>query len=409
MDKRIEEKMKTVSIVYNQPLTQIQGINYVNNSLVMGGKYFKENGLLLNKIYAPDVVFDCTSHDHLDLIGSNVGTAAYQRERKLRVFLRELLSSEHLLGAGIKLFFNYTVNAKKAVNRMSKENDDSDYLIFQDMESVRQYYKRFGIKDGVKSVLILHCSNHPLEQKEPSFPGYYKHEWLKRRSYRQCEEAIGLVDKVVYLSQHAWNASPLPVTKKTYIFNGVEDIANVSINPPLKPLQFVIVASVTYHKGQLNIIEALSQLNPKTLSKMHLTIVGGGNEFELCQQLVKDKKLEDVVTMTGRRNDVAEILKGMDVFILPSLSEGMPMSILEAMRQGLYIMATPVGGIPEMIEEDYGEFITREPQELADAITRVSADKIVTQESKQKSRSRYETDFTLRKMIERYSNVLKSL
>ena len=171
MDKRIEEKMKTVSIVYNQPLTQIQGINYVNNSLVMGGKYFKENGLLLNKIYAPDVVFDCTSHDHLDLIGSNVGTAAYQRERKLRVFLRELLSSEHLLGAGIKLFFNYTVNAKKAVNRMSKENDDSDYLIFQDMESVRQYYKRFGIKDGVKSVLILHCSNHPLEQKEPSFPG----------------------------------------------------------------------------------------------------------------------------------------------------------------------------------------------------------------------------------------------
>lgn len=409
MDKRIEKDLKTVSIIYNQPLTQIQGINYVNNSFVMGGKYFKENGLLLRKIYAPDAVFDCTSHDHLDLIGSNVGTPAYRRERKLRMFLRELLSSNHLLGAGIKMFFNYTVNAKKAINRLSKSNDDSDYLIFQDVESVRQYYKRFGRKDGIKSVLILHCSNHPLEQMEPTFWGYYKHDWLKKRSYRQCKEAMSLVDKVVYLSEHAVNASPLPLMKKTYVFNGVEDVDNILVAPPSIPLQFIIVASVTYHKGQLNIIEALSLLSQETLGKIHLTIVGGGNEFELCQQLVKERKLEDVVTMTGRRNDVTEILKGMDVFILPSLSEGMPMSILEAMRQGLYIMATPVGGIPEMIEEDYGEFITREPQELADAITRVSAEKIVTQESKQKSRSRYETDFTLRKMIERYSNVLKSL
>lgn len=409
MDKRIERELKTVSIIYNQSLTQIQGINYVNNSFVMGGKYFKENGLLLSKIYAPDAVFDCTTHEHLDLIGSNVGTVSYQRERRLRVFLRELLSSEHLLGAGIKMFFNFTVNAKKAINVMAKSNDNSDYLIFQDMESVRQYYMKFGRKDGVKSVLILHCSNHPLEQKEPSFPGYYKHEWLKKRSYRQCDEAMGLVDKVVYLSQHAWNASSLPAERKTFIFNGVEDIVNISVVPPSILLQFVIVASVTYHKGQLCVVEALSLLSHDLLSKLHLTIVGGGNEFELCQQLVKVKKLENVVTMTGRRNDVAEMLRGMDVFILPSLSEGMPMSILEAMRQGLYIMATKVGGIPEMIEDGYGEFITREPRELADAITRVVTENVVTQETKQKSRARYEKDFTLRRMIECYSDLLQSL
>lgn len=409
MDKRIEKQLKKVSVIYNQPLTQIQGVNYVNNSFVMGGKYFKENGLLLSKIYAPDAVFNCITHDHLDLIGSNVGEASYLRERKLRVFLRELLSSEHLLGACIKMFFNHTLNAKKAIKRLAKDNDDSDYLIFQDMSSARQYYKKFGRKNDVKSLLILHCSNHPLEQAEPTFPGYYKHEWLKNRSYRQCDEAMGLVDKVVYLSQHACNASPLPAVKKTYIFNGVEDIGDVSINPPSKPLQFVVVASITYHKGQLNIIEALSLLGPETLSKLHLTIVGGGNEFKLCQQLVKDKKLEDVVTMTGHRNDVAEILKGMDVFILPSLSEGMPMSILEAMRQGVYIMATPVGGIPEMIEPEYGEFIQRDPQILADAIKHTVESRIVSYEAKQKSRERFVSDFTLRKMIDRYSETLLSL
>lgn len=401
--------MKKVSIVYNQPLTQIQGINYVNNSFVVGGKYFKENGLLLSKIYAPDAAFDCTKHNHLNLIGSNVGAASYQRERKLRLFLRELLSSDHLFGAGIKMFFNYTVNAKKAVKRLSKENDDSDYLIFQDMESVRQYYKIIGRKDGVKSLLILHCSNHPLEQVEPTFPGYFKYEWLKKRSYRQCGEAMKMVDKVVYLSEHAWSVSPLSAAKKTFIFNGVEDLGVAKVFPPSKLLQFVIVASVTYHKGQLNIVEALSLLRPETLSKLHLTIVGGGNEFELCKQLVKEKNLENIVTMTGRRNDVAEILKGMDVFILPSLSEGMPMSILEAMRQGLFIMGTEVGGIPEMIESEYGIFISREPKEMAEIINRVVKENVVTLESKRKSRDRFEKDFTLRKMIDRYSETLLSL
>lgn len=401
--------MKKVSIVYSQSLTQIQGINYVNNSFVMGGKYFKEYGLKLCNIYAPDGVFDCTTHDYLDLIGSNVGTVAYQHERKLRVFLRELLSSKYLLGASIKLYFNHTVNERKAVNNLINANDDSDYLIFQDMGTARQYYKKFGKKGKVKSILILHCSNHPLEQTEPTFPGYFKYVALKKRAYKKCDEAMAHVNKVVYLSEHAVSASPLPAEKKTYIFNGVEDIDYIPTEIDNAATRLVSVGSVTIRKGQLQLVEAMALLPVEVRRKIRLTIVGGGNEYEECKQLIKDRAVEDIVTMTGPRNDVAEILKEQDVFLLPSLSEGMPMSILEAMRQGLYIMATDTGGIPEMIGEGYGELVTRDPKELADAITHVVRDKVVTTESKQKSRERFEKDFTLRKMIERYSKTLLSL
>lgn len=409
MDKRIEKQLKKVSIIYNQPLTQIQGINYVNNSFVMGGKYFKENGLLLSKIYAPDAVFDCTTHEHLDLIGSNVGQASYQRQRKLRGFLRELLSSEHLLGACIKMYFNHTLNAKKAIKRLARENDDSDYLIFQDMSSARQYYKRFGRKDGVKSLLILHCSNHPLEQTEPTFPGYYKHEWLKKRSYRQCDEVMKLVDRVVYLSEHAVNASTLPAEKKNYIFNGVEDISYVPTKIDNTVTRMVSVGSVSVRKGQLQLVKAMAELPVEIRKKVHLTIVGGGNEYEECQQLINTKSVEEIVTMTGPRNDVVDILKEQDVFLLPSQLEGMPMSIIEAMRQGLYIMATDTGGISEMIGEGYGELVTRDPKELAASITHVVKENLVNEENKQKSRARFEKDFTLRKMIDRYSETLLSL
>ena len=217
------------------------------------------------------------------------------------------------------------------------------------------------------------------------------------------------VNKVVYLSEHAVRASPLPAEKKTYIFNGVEDIDYIPTEIDNAATRLVSVGSVTIRKGQLQLVEAMALLPVEVRRKIRLTIVGGGNEYEECKQLIKDRAVEDIVTMTGPRNDVAEILKEQDVFLLPSLSEGMPMSILEAMRQGLYIMATDTGGIPEMIGEGYGELVTRDPKELADAITHVVRDKVVTTESKQKSRERFEKDFTLRKMIERYSKTLLSL
>ncbi len=398
--------MKKVSIVYNQPLTQIQGINYVNNSFVVGGKYFKEHGLLLSRIYAPDVTFDCTTHNNLDVIGSDVGTSSYKRERKLRVILRELLSSEYLLGAWIKKYFNYTLNAQKAVKRMVY--DDSDYLIFQDMESVKAYHNKYK-NSNVKTILILHTSDHPLEQIIPAFPGYYNNKWLRRRAYNECDKVMTMVDKVVYLSKHALEASPLKDNKKAYIFNGVEDIDSVVIMPPSNPLQLVSVGSVSIRKGQLVLVEALSLLDKDILRRLHLTIVGGGNDYEECVELVKEKELQGDVTMMGPRNDVAEILKKMDVFVLPSQFEGMPMSIIEAMRQGLYIMSTATGGIPEMIEDSYGELITRDPHELAKSIKQLVENGVVTPDAKLQSRNRYEADFTLSKMIERYSNVLLSL
>ena len=99
----------------------------------------------------------------------------------------------------------------------------------------------------------------------------------------------------------------------------------------------------------------------------------------------------------------------MDVFILPSLSEGMPMSIIEAMRQGLYIVATPVGGIPEMIMSDFGEFVERDPRAIADCIANIIQRKKVTDESKKAARDYYLKNFTLKNMIDSYSKILNSL
>ena len=373
----------------------------------MGGKYFRDSGLLLGNIYAPDCVFDCTTHDHLDLIGSNVGTPSYQRERKLRIFLRKLLSSNNLIGASVKIYFNFKRNAQKAVERLASDN--SDYLIFQDLGSAREYYKKYGNARKAKTILILHCSKHPLEQIMPSYQGYYKYSFLKKRALKRCDETMHLVDKVVYLNNNAVSFSPLTDDKKTFVYNGVEDIFNWKPTEPSDKLRLVCVASLSDHKGQAIIIEALNLLPKDVLNKVQLTLVGTGLALDNCKAKIKEYNLGSHVSMLGQRNDVAEILKSQDAFVLPSISEGMPMSIIEAMRQGLYIMATPVGGILEMIEPEYGEFITRNPQELADAIVKLIVNNTVTTSVRKASRERFEKDFNLKVMISGYSKVLLSL
>ena len=287
--------------------------------------------------------------------------------------------------------------------------DDSDYLIFQDLGSAREYHKKYGNVRKAKTILILHCSKHPLEQVIPSFQGYYKYSFLKKRALKRCDETMRLVDKVVYLNNNAVSYSPLTDDKKTFVYNGVEDISNWKPTETSDLIRLVCVASLSDHKGQTIIIDALHLLPKDVLDKVHLTLVGAGLALDECKSKIKEYNLESHVEMLGQRNDVADILKSQDVFVLPSISEGMPMSIIEAMRQGLYIMATPVGGILEMIEPEYGEFITRNPQELAVAIERLVVEQKVTEASKLASRHRFEKDFNLKVMIDGYSNVLHSL
>ena len=109
------------------------------------------------------------------------------------------------------------------------------------------------------------------------------------------------------------------------------------------------VGTVNERKGQRHLIEAVDMLPPQERGKIHINIVGDGEIKEDLVKLSQEKKLSDYFTFMGNRKDIEEILSHNDIFILPSHNEGLPIAILEAMRQGLPIISTKVGGIPEMI------------------------------------------------------------
>ena len=168
----------------------------------------------------------------------------------------------------------------------------------------------------------------------------------------------------------SWLISMVGVKKNkvTQIYNGVDHsrFAPQSVKPlALLPAQWqqldgiLVVGTVgrlTPVKHQQLLLRAIAHLretDPKLVDRVRLLIVGDGPLFAQLTQLVEQLALQDFVWMPGDRKDVPALLQAMDVFVLPSLGEGISNTVLEAMASGLPIIATAVGGNVELVEPDF--------------------------------------------------------
>jgi len=109
-------------------------------------------------------------------------------------------------------------------------------------------------------------------------------------------------------------------------------------------------------KGLPNLIEAVKTIDDKN---KRLLIVGRGEERENLENLVKKLEIEKIVTFIGRvpNKEVFEYMAASDILVLPSLSEGFPNVILEAMASGLPVVTTKVGGLPKIVNEGVNGFL----------------------------------------------------
>jgi sugar transferase (PEP-CTERM/EpsH1 system associated) len=119
-------------------------------------------------------------------------------------------------------------------------------------------------------------------------------------------------------------------------------------------IRFIHIARFNPVKDQQNLINAFALLvqgNTYAPEQVSLTLVGNGTLMDELKQLVLDKQLSDYVTFTGARNDIPELLTKADVFVLSSVAEGIPMTVLEAMAANLPVISTNVGGLSELVDD----------------------------------------------------------
>ncbi len=145
--------------------------------------------------------------------------------------------------------------------------------------------------------------------------------------------------------------------------------------------------------------------------RLRLAIVGDGPLREEVQRVLAEADATPLAWLAGERHDIPAVMRGLDLFVLPSLAEGISNTLLEAMASGLPVIATRVGGNAELMEEGLtGRLVPRaDPEAMATAILRYFDDPLLARRHGGAGRSLVEKRFSLELMVRRYDELYASV
>lgn len=177
------------------------------------------------------------------------------------------------------------------------------------------------------------------------------------------------------------------------------------------PLKLLCIGRLSPEKGMNDLIEAIAILQQRGITNLGLTIMGDGPLKPALIQQISALKLEQKVTLAGFVDQPTKYLLEYDVLVMPSLTEGIPITLLESMREKLPIIASAVGGIPFILGQDY-PFLTipADVNNLADNIATFSHTGHGEIKSLvDKNQKRFVDSFTAEQMHDNYLAVYENL
>jgi len=200
---------------------------------------------------------------------------------------------------------------------------------------------------------------------------------------RLIEEAIApLTHRYVAVCEHVRRHTAryrrIVFAKSIVIPNGVD---TGRFHPPPEPrppdgvVRIGCVARLSEEKRHRDLLHAAALLHRDRVP-LEILLVGDGPLRAALERTTRELGLTGCVTFLGARNDVPELLRSFDAFVLPSRSEGLPLTVLEAMATGLPVVATDVGGVSEAVRDGETGLLVPpgEIRALADALRRVASD-----------------------------------
>lgn len=207
----------------------------------------------------------------------------------------------------------------------------------------------------------------------------------------------------------------IPETLIRTIYEGI-DLSLYPASPgpgnraPDEPAVIGTVSHLSHEKGMIYLIEAAA-LIPDVQRRMRFVVVGDGACRSELQELVRKKGLEPCFQFLGFRSDSHLLMKSFDIFVLPSVSEGLSSSIIEAMASSLPVIGSRVGGIPELVLHGKTGLLVNpaDPQELAHAIQHLALNPETSRQMGQRGRKRVEEEFGMERKIEETERLCLSL
>lgn len=249
----------------------------------------------------------------------------------------------------------------------------------------------------------------------------------KRRKHIILERIGNLFSKKVIVNAHAIKdfvirQERLNPDKIEVIYNGIEidkfsnDKDKAYYKKEILGFQenvriVTMIGTLSVKKSQTDFLKAAQKVLQIHNSNVKFLIVGAGPLEVYLKQLTYNLGIADYVFFSGFRDDISSILAATDIFVLPSLFEGLPNVILEAMASGLPVVATDVGGIPEVVENGKSGILIK-PKDypgLADTILDLLEKEDLRITMGRRGREIVEEKFNFERMLRDYDNLYLGL
>ena len=246
---------------------------------------------------------------------------------------------------------------------------------------------------------------------------------LLRKAARRVVQRYIAVSKD--LEQWLVGTVGVPAGRVRQIYNGVDQQkfhprrgARPDMAPPgFLPAEALVVGTVgrlAEVKNQLSLLRAVRKVlheQPALSPRLRVIMVGDGPMAAQIRQAVEELGLGSHVWLAGDRHDIPQLLQSMDLFVLPSLGEGISNTVLEAMASGLPVIATDVGGNPELVQDGWnGRLVpVSDDAALAGAITELATSAAVRDAMGGKALERARASFDWRRTVAEYLSVYDEL
>lgn len=234
-------------------------------------------------------------------------------------------------------------------------------------------------------------------------PPYNKGEEIAYNiTARFCDWIVGICDATCENLRHTPGALRDRIVR---VYNGVDPVEPA---PPTEKDGFTLlfVGRLAPVKNLSTLIRATALAIPRR-PDLKLWLVGHGHERAALESLVNELGIAGNVTFWGERLDVAGFFAAADVYCMSSVSEGLPMSLLQAMSVGLPAIVTNVGGMAEVVANANSGLTppVGDPAAMADAIIQLASDVNLRADFADNARRAYHENFTLDRMDQAYMNL----
>jgi glycosyltransferase involved in cell wall biosynthesis len=236
--------------------------------------------------------------------------------------------------------------------------------------------------------------------------------WLKRKLEFLSDKILSCSNTV----RNHWDRNNTGKHHVVFLPVDIEKVGNPQIAIDHKSFKsgtypvIGMVSRICPGKGHEYLIRALPDILDE-FPAVKVKIVGKGPLLDDLKRLAQEINVANSIVFTGYVQDIYTELNSLDVFILPSLSEGFPISILEAMAAGLPVVASNVGGISEAVEDGVTGFLfkAKNTKELASAVKRMLSDRAQAVKMGNAARKKILNEFSPEKYIEKMELLYRTL